>query len=633
MMPSVSGHRCSPEFSMVVAPPSPARKIIAAAPSPNRLVATILALVSSSSRIASEQSSTATSSTLLPGRASARRDAIDRPETPPAQPRPNTGTRLTSERNPRRPATRASRLGVAIPVEQTVTTVSMSAPVSCALASAFSAASMNSASAPSRKAFVRSGQPRRSRYHSNGFTPCRLMIPVLEKMLDRVSNCGSREPNTSHAAARTSFCNSTWGGSEVASDTKAAFGFKAATGIGHLSAGFTLGIRNIHVAGIFRHRGRKVSLKGDAHARCAAGPILQASSAISGPSRGVTCCALMATQELGNKPCQTASAVQAAGIVSRKGGSALEQPGRTMLDKIWDQHVIFKVSDDTDLLHVDRHLLHDLGGSRGLLDLKSRNLAVHSPELTFATPDHAISSAPGRAGTSKIGLELLASLRVETTASGIQLFDVDQPGQGIVHVIGPELGLSLPGSLIVCGDSHTCTHGGLGALAFGIGSSELTHVLATQALIQRRPKTMRVKFEGKLPLGVTAKDMILALIGHAGVAAGTGYAVEYAGSAIRDLPVEGRFTICNLSIEFGAKMGMVAPDEKTYEYIKGRRYAPEGAMWEQALAAWKQLPSDANAVFDKEITIDVTKIKPQVTWGISPEHVIGVDDNIPDPKA
>ena len=310
----------------------------------------------------------------------------------------------------------------------------------------------------------------------------------------------------------------------------------------------------------------------------------------------------------------------------------MEQPGRTMLDKIWDQHVIFKVSDDTDLLHVDRHLLHDLGGSRGLLDLKSRNLSVHSPELTFATPDHAISSAPGRAGTSKIGLELLASLRVETAASGIQLFDVDQPGQGIVHVIGPELGLSLPGSLIVCGDSHTCTHGGLGALAFGIGTSELTHVLATQALIQRRPKTMRVRFEGKLPLGVTAKDMILALIGHAGVAAGTGYAVEYAGSAIRDLPVEGRFTICNLSIEFGAKMGMVAPDEKTYDYVKGRPYAPQGAMWEQALKAWKQLPSDANAVFDKEITIDVTKIKPQVTWGISPEHVIGVDGNIPDPK-
>jgi 3-isopropylmalate/(R)-2-methylmalate dehydratase large subunit len=308
-------------------------------------------------------------------------------------------------------------------------------------------------------------------------------------------------------------------------------------------------------------------------------------------------------------------------------------PGRTLLTKIWDQHVIARISEDTDLLHVDRHLLHDLGGSRGLLDLKSRSLRVHNPELTFATPDHAISTARGRAGTSKIGQELLAALRAETSATGIQMFDVDQPGQGIVHVIGPELGLSLPGSLIVCGDSHTCTHGGLGALAFGIGSSELTHVLATQALIQRRPKTMRVNFEGKLPLGVTAKDMILALIGHVGAAGGTGYAVEYAGSAIRDMPIEGRLTICNLSIELGAKMGMVAPDEKTFEFLRGRFYAPQGEMWDQALNAWRRLPSDANAAFDKEVIIDVAKIIPQVTWGISPEHVIGIDGHIPDPKA
>src|SRR5580658_8975774 len=304
-----------------------------------------------------------------------------------------------------------------------------------------------------------------------------------------------------------------------------------------------------------------------------------------------------------------------------------------MLAKIWDQHVIFHISDDTDLLHVDRHLLHDLGGSRGLLDLKSRNLTVHSPELTFATPDHAISTQHGRAGTSKIGLELLAGLRTETTASGIQMFDIDEPGQGIVHVIGPELGLSLPGCLIVCGDSHTCTHGGLGALAFGIGSSELAHVLATQALIQRRPKTMRVKFEGRMSTGVTPKDLILALIGHVGAAGGTGYAVEYAGSAIRDMPVEGRLTICNLSIELGAKMGMVAPDEKTYAYVRGRRYAPKGAMWERAVGAWRQLPSDAGAVFDREVTIDVAAITPQVTWGISPEHVIGVDGCVSDPKA
>jgi 3-isopropylmalate/(R)-2-methylmalate dehydratase large subunit len=310
----------------------------------------------------------------------------------------------------------------------------------------------------------------------------------------------------------------------------------------------------------------------------------------------------------------------------------LEQPGRTLLAKIWDQHVIAHVSDDTDLLHVDRHLLHDLGGSRGLLDLKGRGLPVHNPELTFATPDHAISTAHGRAGTSKIGQELLAGLRTETSAVGIEMFDIDEPGQGIVHVIGPELGLSLPGCLIVCGDSHTCTHGGLGALAFGIGSSELTHVLATQAIIQRRPKTMCVKFESRLPFGVTAKDLILALIGHVGAAGGTGYAVEYTGSAIRDMPVEGRLTICNLSIELGAKMGLIAPDEKTYDYLRGRSYAPQGEMWKRAVAAWRQLPSDADAVFDKEVVVDVEKIIPQVTWGISPEHVIGVDGHVPDPK-
>ena len=308
-------------------------------------------------------------------------------------------------------------------------------------------------------------------------------------------------------------------------------------------------------------------------------------------------------------------------------------PGRTLLAKIWDQHVIARISEDTDLLHIDRHLLHDLGGSRGLLDLKSRGLKVHDPELTFATPDHAISTARGRAGTIKIGQELLAALRIETSASGIQMFDIDQPGQGIVHVIGPELGLSLPGCLIVCGDSHTCTHGGLGALAFGIGSSELTHVLATQALIQRRPKSMRVRFEGKIPLGVVAKDLILALIGHVGAAGGTGHAVEYAGSAIRSMPIEGRLTICNLSIELGAKMGLIAPDETTYEYLRGRPYAPQGEMWEQAVNAWRQLPSDPDAVFDKEVVIDVEKIIPKVTWGISPEHVIGVDGRIPDPSA
>src|SRR3954470_21052100 len=326
-------------------------------------------------------------------------------------------------------------------------------------------------------------------------------------------------------------------------------------------------------------------------------------------------------------------AADVAGGKAAREDRLLEKRGRTLLAKIWDQHVIARIGEDTDLLHVDRHLLHDLGGSRGLLYLKSRHLSVHNPDRTFTTPAHAISTARGRAGTSKVGQELLAGLRTETSAVGIEMFDIDQPGQGIVHVIGPELGLSLPGCLIVCGDSHTCTHGGLGALAFGIGSSELTHVLATQAIIQRRPKTMRVKFEGKLSTGVTAKDLILALIGQIGAAGGTGYAVEYAGSAIRDMPVEGRLTICNLSIELGAKMGMVAPDEKTYEYLRGRPYAPQGAMWEQAVEAWRQLPSDPDAIFDQEVLIDVATIIPQVTWGISPEHVIGVDGRIPDPQA
>jgi 3-isopropylmalate/(R)-2-methylmalate dehydratase large subunit len=304
--------------------------------------------------------------------------------------------------------------------------------------------------------------------------------------------------------------------------------------------------------------------------------------------------------------------------------------GRTLFEKIWTEHVVADLGDDTALLHIDRHLLHDLGGSRGLLDLKSRGLSVHDPELTFATPDHSISTTPGRADTIEIGKELLAALRVETFASGIRLFDVGEPGQGIVHVIGPELGLSLPGSLIVCGDSHTCTHGGMGALAFGIGSSELSHVLATQTLIQRRPKTMRVRFEGAMRPGVTPKDLILALIGHVGAAGGAGYAVEYAGSAIRDMPIEGRLTICNLSIELGAKMGFVAPDETTFEYLRGRPYAPAGAMRTRALEAWCALRSDADAVFGRDVLIDVASLEPQVTWGTSPEHVVGIGGRIPE---
>ncbi len=305
--------------------------------------------------------------------------------------------------------------------------------------------------------------------------------------------------------------------------------------------------------------------------------------------------------------------------------------GRTLFAKIWDDHVVSDLGDGAVLLHVDRHLLHDLGGSRGLLDLKARGLAVHSPGLTFATPDHAISSAPDRAGTSETGVSLLHALRAETRAAGIRMFDVGQRGQGIVHVIGPELGLSLPGTLIVCGDSHTCTHGGIGALAFGIGSSELSHVLATQTLVQRRPQTMRVRFDGAMRPGVLPKDLILHLIGTVGAAGGTGYAVEYAGSTIAAMPIEGRMTICNLSIELGAKMGLVAPDQTTYDYLHRRPYAPRDAAWDAAVAVWRTLPTDPDAAFDREVAIDVAQVAPQVTWGTSPEHVVPVDGAVPDP--
>ncbi len=305
--------------------------------------------------------------------------------------------------------------------------------------------------------------------------------------------------------------------------------------------------------------------------------------------------------------------------------------GRTLFDKIWDEHVVADLGEGYALLHVDRHLLHDLGGGRAVLDIKEKDYRLRNPGLTVATPDHAISSAPGRADTGAVGRRLLDDLRTLSREYGVRLFDLGEPGQGIVHVIGPELGLSLPGALIVCGDSHTCTHGGMGALAFGIGASEVTHVLATQCLVQRRPKRIRVTFEGSRRPGVTPKDMILYLIGRIGAAGGTGHAVEYAGSAVRALDVEGRLTLCNLSIELGAKIGMVAPDDTTFGYLAGRRFAPRGALWEEALAHWRKLPSDADAVFDREERIDMAEIAPQITWGTSPEHTIAVTERIPDP--
>jgi 3-isopropylmalate/(R)-2-methylmalate dehydratase large subunit len=306
--------------------------------------------------------------------------------------------------------------------------------------------------------------------------------------------------------------------------------------------------------------------------------------------------------------------------------------GLTLFEKVWAGHEVANLGDGLSLLHVDRHLLHDLNGMKTLVELRERGHQVRNPELTTATPDHGISTEPGRTDRSNPGgFTLLRGLREETKRAGIHVFDVGEDGQGIVHVMGPELGLTQPGSLIVCGDSHTCTHGGLGALAFGVGRSEVVHVLATQTIYQSKPRKMRVRFDGVAGPFVTPKDLILYLIGKVGAAGGSGHAVEYCGSAIRSMSIEGRLTICNLSIELGAKFGMIAPDDETIEFIAGRQFAPKGEHWDQAVAYWRSLPSDGDASFHKQVTIDVGQIAPQITWGTSPQHVIAVDGVIPDP--
>ena len=307
---------------------------------------------------------------------------------------------------------------------------------------------------------------------------------------------------------------------------------------------------------------------------------------------------------------------------------------RTMFDKIWEQHVVADLGEGWALLHIDRHLLHDLSGGRALEALEEQGLSVRNPELAFATPDHAVSSAPGRtAATYHPGALLHQGLRMRAHANGIAFFDLGQDGQGIVHVMAPELGIVLPGTTLICGDSHTCTNGALGALAFGVGSSELTHALATQTLRQRKPRRMRLRFEGAPGRHVGPKDLILHAIGELGAKAGTGTAVEYAGAAVRAMTIEERLTLCNLSIEMGAKMGMIAPDDRTYDYLAGRRFAPTGADWDAAVAAWRHLPSDEGAVFDRETVIDAATVAPTVTWGTSPEHAMRIDEAIPDPGA
>ena len=306
----------------------------------------------------------------------------------------------------------------------------------------------------------------------------------------------------------------------------------------------------------------------------------------------------------------------------------------TMFDKIWSAHAVETRPDGATLLHVDRHLVHD-GSSNAFRMLKERNLKVRRPDRTFATPDHYVSTLgrdlaainePSRRG-------MVEDLEAHTRASGVTLFGLQDRRQGIVHVVGPEQGLSQPGMIIVCGDSHTATHGAVGALAFGIGASEVAHVLATQALWQSKAKNMRVSVDGVLAPGVHAKDVILAIIANIGAGGGSGHVIEYAGSAIRSLSLEGRLTICNMSIEAGARAGMVAPDDTTYQYLQGRPYAPKGADWDKALAVWKNLPSQDEAEFDREAHLDAAQIAPMVTWGTSPAAAAPITDVVPDPAA
>ncbi|HEY5646256.1 MAG TPA: 3-isopropylmalate dehydratase large subunit [Pseudomonadales bacterium] len=306
--------------------------------------------------------------------------------------------------------------------------------------------------------------------------------------------------------------------------------------------------------------------------------------------------------------------------------------GRTLLDKVWDAHVVAELGGGYQLLHVDRHLLHDLGGAPALRALARRGLTVRSPQLCFATPDHCVATSSGRGDdTASAGSRLIPALRSSCAESGIRLFDLGSAEQGIVHVIGPELGLTLPGLSLVCGDSHTCTHGALGALAWGIGTSEVVHALATQTVIERKPARLKVEFSGRPANRVHAKDLILHVIATHGVELGVGHAVEYAGETVRAMGMEARMTLCNLSIELGAKIGMVAPDDTTYEYLAGRPYAPGGAAWARALDHWRTLPGDADAVFDRTVSVRSAEIAPQVTWGTSPMHGGAVDQPVPDP--
>jgi 3-isopropylmalate/(R)-2-methylmalate dehydratase large subunit len=305
---------------------------------------------------------------------------------------------------------------------------------------------------------------------------------------------------------------------------------------------------------------------------------------------------------------------------------------RTLYDKIWDDHLVDEAPDGTCLIYIDRHLVHEVTSPQAFEGLRLAGRKVHAPEKTLLVVDHNVPTTDrSKPNPDPESAAQIAYLAENAKLFGLEYYDEFDKRQGIVHIIGPEQGFTLPGTTLVCGDSHTATHGAFGALAYGIGTSEVEHVLATQTLIQSKSKNMRAVVDGKLPAGVTAKDIILAIIGEIGTAGGTGYALEYAGEAIRALSMEGRMTVCNMSVEGGAKAGFIAPDEKAYDYLKGRPKSPKGKAWDDAMRFWQTLSSDDGAQFDREIRLDAAKLPPLVTWGTSPEQVISVTGHVPIP--
>jgi 3-isopropylmalate/(R)-2-methylmalate dehydratase large subunit len=313
---------------------------------------------------------------------------------------------------------------------------------------------------------------------------------------------------------------------------------------------------------------------------------------------------------------------------------------RTLYEKIWDDHVVERRPDGTCLIYIDRHLVHEVTSPQAFEGLRLAGRPVRRPDLTLAVPDHNLPTTP-RVGADGKRLPIadpesalqLVTLEANVAEFGVPYIDAVDAAQGIVHVVGPEQGFTLPGTTLVCGDSHTAAHGALGALAFGIGTSEVEHVLATQTLQLSPSKTMEVRVDGKLGFGISAKDVVLAIIGKIGAAGGTGYVIEFTGSVIRDLSIEGRLTVSNMAIEGGARSGLIAPDEKTFEYLKGRPMTPRGAEWNAALAYWKTLPTDAGAVYDRTVVLDAADIVPNVTWGTSPEDVVAITGSVPDPMS